>query len=43
MDWNSRRVFAGAASVCVVVLGFAVVWPMIRSGEADECWSIRRS
>jgi len=35
MGWNARsKLFAGAASVCLAVVGFAVVWPMIRDGNS---------
>ena len=34
MPWNTRsKMFAGAASVCLAVVGFAVVWPMIKDGD----------
>jgi Ca-activated chloride channel homolog len=34
MGWNTRsKMFAGAASVCLAVVGFAVVWPMIKDGD----------
>ncbi len=35
MGWNARsKMFAGAASVCLAVVGFAVVWPMIKDGNS---------
>ncbi|HEV7609742.1 MAG TPA: von Willebrand factor type A domain-containing protein [Steroidobacteraceae bacterium] len=35
MGWSTRtRLFAGAASVCLAVIGFAVVWPMLGGGGA---------
>ena len=35
MGWNSKsRMLAGAASICVAVLGFAVIWPMMKNGDA---------
>jgi len=34
MRWNTKsRMLAGAASICVAVLGFVVVWPMVQNGE----------
>jgi len=34
MGWNARsKMFAGAASVCLAIVGFAIVWPMIKDGE----------
>ncbi|MEO8018310.1 MAG: von Willebrand factor type A domain-containing protein [Pseudomonadota bacterium] len=33
MGWSTRtRLFAGAASVCLAVIGLAVVWPMLGGG-----------
>jgi len=35
MGWNSKsRMLAGAASICVAVLGFALIWPMIKNGDS---------
>jgi hypothetical protein len=35
MGWNARsKMFAGAASVCLAVVGLAVVWPMIKDGNS---------
>jgi len=35
MGWNSKtRMLAGAASICVAVLGVALIWPMTKNGDA---------
>ena len=37
MGWNARsKMFAGAASVCLAVVGFVVVWPMIKDGDSKR-------
>ncbi len=34
LGWPTRSLFAGAAGVCVAVIGLALIWPMIRDGGA---------
>ena len=37
MNWNAKsRMFAAAAGICVAVLGFAVIWPMVRNGDSRQ-------